>query len=170
MRILSGIVRIYSILVRINIHILQLLSRRPQLLRRGTLLSPARRWSQLVTHTPAARISTCPGRLLVRADALVPPVHPQRACLRAARYRQTSLADRHIQDTAAHDPGDQFRVLWPRQYHYACALVGSCPCIRARACQRRAHESATQPCCKPEPPSANPNPTGLRDTDTSIGI
>ena len=40
---LPGIVRIYSILVRINIHILQLLSPRPQLLRRGTLLSTVSR-------------------------------------------------------------------------------------------------------------------------------
>ena len=39
MRILSGTVRIYSILVRINIHILQPLSPRPQLLRRGTTVS-----------------------------------------------------------------------------------------------------------------------------------
>ena len=69
----------------------------------AALLSPERRWSQLPTHTPAARIPTCPGRLLVRADALVSPAHLQRACLRAARYLQTSLADRHIQDTAAHD-------------------------------------------------------------------
>ena len=42
----------------------------------AALLSPARRWSQLLTHTPAARIPTCPGRLLVRADAFVPPAHP----------------------------------------------------------------------------------------------
>ena len=168
MRISSGIVRIYSILVRFNIHILQPLSPRPQLLRRGTLLSPARRWSQLVTHTPAARISTCPGRLLVRADALVPPAHPQRACLRAARYRQTSLADRHItshiQDTAAHNPGDQLRVPWPQKYRHARTSVGCRKGISASACQRRAHESATQPCRKPLPRSANPNPTGLRAT------
>ena len=39
MRILSGIVRIYSILVRINIHILQPLSPRPHLLRRATTVS-----------------------------------------------------------------------------------------------------------------------------------
>ena len=68
----------------------------------AALLSPARRRSQLPTQTPAARIPACPGRPLVRAD-LVPPEHRQHACLRAAIYRQTSLADRHIQDTAAHD-------------------------------------------------------------------
>ena len=163
MRILSGIVRIYSILVRFNIHILQPLSPRPQLLRRATLLSPARRWSQLLTHTPATLVPTCPGQLLVRADALVPPAHPQHACLRAARYRQTSLADRHIQDTAAHDPGDQFRVPWPQKYHHARTPVGRCKGISASTCQRRAQECATQLCGKPSPRSANPNPTSLRD-------
>jgi len=165
-RILSGIVRIYSILVRIHIHILQPLSP-PLTSFAASLLSPERRWSQLLTHTPAARIPTCPGRLLVRADALVPPAHPQRACLRAARYRQTSATrgspHRHIQDTAAHDPGDQFRVPWPRKYHHARTLVRRCKGISASACQRRAQEFATQPCRKPLPRSANPNPAGLRD-------
>ena len=146
-----------------------LLSPRPQLLGRATLLSPARRWSQLVTHTPAARIPTCPGRLHVRADALVPPAHLRRACLRAAIYRQTSLADRHIQDTAAHDPGDKFRAPWPQKYHHARTSVGCCKGISASACQRRAHESATQPCRKPLPRSANPNPTSLRDTNSTSG-
>ena len=128
------------------------------------LLSPARRWSQLLTHTPAARIPTCPGWLLVRTDALVPPVYPQHAFIRAARYRQTSLADRHVQDTASHDPGDQLRVPWPQKYPHTRTSVGCCTGISASACQRRAHESATQPCCKPLPRSANPNPTGLRDS------
>ena len=68
----------------------------------AALLSPARRGSQLLAHTPAARIPTCPGWLLVRIDALVPPAHSQRACLRAARYRQTSLTDRHISGTRRH--------------------------------------------------------------------
>ena len=63
----------------------------------------SRIWSQLLTQTRAARVPTCRGRLLVRADALVPPAHLQRACLRPAIYRQTPLADRHAQDTAAHD-------------------------------------------------------------------
>ena len=34
-----------------------------------------------------------------RADAIAPPAHPPRACLRAKRYRQTSLADRHTSST-----------------------------------------------------------------------
>ena len=60
--------------------------------------------------------------------------------------------------------GDQFRVPWPQKYHHARTSVGYCKGISASTCQRRAQEFATQPCRKPEPPSANPNPTGLRDS------
>ena len=67
----------------------------------AALLSPARRGSQILARTCAAREPKCPCRLLVRANVLVPPVYPQYAFIRAARYRQTSLADRHVQDTAS---------------------------------------------------------------------
>jgi len=163
-RIISGIVRIYSILVRMNIHILQPLSPRPQLLRRGTTISR----TPLVAASDAHVLLTYPRAQAGFSSVPTPSchrcTHSTRSYIRAARYRRTSLADRHIQDTAAHDPGDQFRVPWPRKYHHTRTSVGCCRGIRASACQRRAHESATQPCCKPEPPSANPNPTGLRDS------
>ena len=163
MRILYGIIRIYSILVRINIHILQPLSPRPHLLRRVTTVSRTPLVAASDSHTRRSHTHV-PRPASRPCDALVPPVYPQRACLRAARYRQTSLADRHIQDTAAHDPGDQLRVLWPQKYHHTRASVGYCKGISASTCQRRAHECATQPCGKPSPRSANPNPTCLRDS------
>ena len=163
-RILSGIVRIYSILVRINIHILQLLSPRPQLLRRATTVS----------RTPLVAASDSRTR---RSYTHVPPAsrpcrRPRATCAPTPRVPtggeiSTNITrgspHRHIQDTAAHDPGDQFRVPWPQKYHHARTSVGYCKGISASACQRRAHESATQPCRKPLPRSANPNPTGLRD-------
>ena len=110
----------------------------------AALLSPARRWSQLLTHTPAARIPTCPSRLLVRTDALVPPAHPQRACLRAARYRQTSLADRHIQETAAHD---LVPFYWrSAEYLYECnrTTCGSIDLARAHRSRYRTHIQHTR--------------------------
>ena len=76
---------------------------RSHLLRRATTISRTPLVAAFDSHTWAACIPKCSGRLLVRADALVPPAHPQHACMRAARYRQTSVANRHIQDTAAHD-------------------------------------------------------------------
>ena len=55
-----------------------------------------------------------------------------------------------------------FRVPWPRKYHHARTLVGWCKGISASAFQRRAQEFVTQPCRKPSPASANPNPTSPR--------
>ena len=166
MRILSGIVRIYSILVRIHIHILQPLSPRPQLLRRAT---------STVSRTPLVAASdshTRRSHTHVPRPASRPCRRPRATCAPATRVPaggeiSTNITrgspHRHIQDTAAHDPGDQFRVPWPQKYHHARTSVGYCKGISASACQRRAHESATLPCRKPLPRSANPNPTGLRD-------
>ena len=82
------------------------------------VLSPERRWSQLLTHTPAARIPTCPGRLLVRADGLVPPARLQHACLRAEIYHKhhppdpaTALVFRHQEGTPENNP----RIIFARR-------------------------------------------------------
>ena len=184
----AGIVRIYSILVRINIHILQPLSPRPQLLRRATTVSRTPLVAAL-THTPAARIPTCPGRLLVRADALVPPVYPRHAFIRAARYRQTSLADRYIQDTAAHDlvlllPCTS---VMPNIYEYKRTKYDRIDLVRAHPIRYRTHIQHTcankysfiisfSRCClspprarlTSSPPRATPRPTpGQADEEIS---
>jgi hypothetical protein len=164
-RILPGIVRIYSILVRIHIHILQPLPPRPQLLRRATTT---------VSRTPLVAASdshTRRSHTHVPRPASRPCRRPRATCAPTARVAaggeiSTNITrgspHRHIRDTAAHDPGDQFRVPRPQKYHHAHTSVGCCKGISASTCQRRAHEFPKQPCCKPEPRSANPNPTGLR--------
>ena len=52
--------------------------RRPAPRHRPSRRPRPRPW--FLTRTCAAPIPKCPGRLLVRADALVPPAHPQHAC------------------------------------------------------------------------------------------
>ena len=165
MRILSGIARIYSILVRINVHILQPLSPRPHLLRRATTVSRTPLVAASDAHTRCSHTH-------VLRPASRPCRRPRATCAPTTRVPaggdiSTNITrgspHRHIQDTAAHDPGDQFRVPWPQQYHHARASAGCCKGISASTCQRRAQECATQPCGKPSPRSANPNPTCLRD-------
>ena len=110
----------------------------------AALLSPARRWSQLLTHTPAARIPTCPGRLLVRADALVPPVYPQHAFIRAARYRQTSLADRPHPGHSGARPRAPFTSVVPNIYEYKRTKCDNIDLIHAHLIRYRTHIQHTR--------------------------
>jgi hypothetical protein len=142
------------------------LSLRPQLLRRATTVSctplvAASDSHTRCSHTHVPRSSPCPCRRPRATGAPTARVH-------TGGEISTNITrgspHRHIRDTAAHDPGDQFRVPWPQKYHHARTSVGYCKGISASACRRRAHEFATRPCRKPLPRSANPNPTGLRDS------
>ena len=143
MRTFSGIVRIYSILVRINIHILQPLSPRPQLLRRGTLLSPERRWSQLLTHTPAARTH-------VPRPASRPCRRPRATCAPTTRVPTGGEISTNITRGSPHPghggarPRAPFTSVKPNIYEYKRTKCDRIDLVRAHLIQYRTHIQHTR--------------------------
>ena len=143
MRILSGIVRIYSILVRINIHILQPLSPRPQLLRRATTIS----------RTPLVAASDSHMRRShthVPRPASRPYRRPRATCTPTARVHTSGEISTNITRGSPHPgrggarPRASFTSVMPNIYEYKRTKCDRIDLVRAHLIRYRTHIQHTR--------------------------
>ena len=143
MGILSGIVRIYSILVRFNIHILQPLSRRPQLLRCATTVS----------RTPLVAASDAHTRRLhthVPRPASRPCRRPRATCAPTTRVPAGGEISTNITRGSPHPghggarPRAPFTSVKPNIYEYNRTKCDSIDLVRAHLCRYRTHIQHTR--------------------------
>ena len=144
MHILSGIVRIYSILVRMNIHILQPLSPRPHLLRRGTTVS----------RTPLVAASDAHTRCLhthVPRPASRPCRRPRATCTLATRAPTGGEISTNITRRSPRPghgvstrPRAPFTSVMPNIYEYRRTKCDRIDLVRAHLIRYRTHIQHTR--------------------------
>ena len=143
MRILSGIVRIYSILVRSNIHILQPLSRRPQLLRRGTTISRTPLVAASDAHTRRSHTH-------VPRPASRPCRRPRATGVPTARVHTDGEISTNITRGSPHPvhggarPRAPFNSVKPNIYEYKKTKCGRIDLVRAHHIRYRTHIQHTR--------------------------
>ena len=144
MRIISGIVRIYSILVRFNIHVLQPLAPHPpQLLRRATTVSrtPLVAASDSHTrrsHTHVPRPASCPCRC------------PRATCAPTTRVPAGGEISTNITRGSPHPghggarPRAPFTSVKPNIYEYKRTKCARIDLVRAHPIRYRTHIQHTR--------------------------
>ncbi len=144
MRIFPGIARIYSILVRFNIHILQPLSPRPHLLRRATTVSRTPLVAASDSHTRRSHTH-------VPRPASRPCRRPRATCALATRVPtggeiSTNITRRlprpgHGVSTRPRAP---FTSVMPNIYEYKRTKCGRIDLVRAHLNRYRTHIQHTR--------------------------
>ena len=143
MRISSGIVRIYSILVRFNIHILQPLSPRPQLLCRGTTVSRTPLVAACDSHTRCSHTH-------VLRPASRPCRRPRATCALATRVPTGGEISTNITRGSPHPghggarPRAPFNSVKPNIYEYKRTKCGNIDLVRAHLIRYRTHIQHTR--------------------------
>ena len=143
MRILSGIVRIYSILVRFNIHILQPLSPRPQLLRRATTVSRTPLVAASDSHTRRSHTH-------VPRPASRPCRRPRATCALATRVAAGGEISTNITRGSPHPghggarPRAPFTSVKPNIYEYKRTKCDRIDLVRAHLIRYRTHIQHTR--------------------------
>ena len=163
MRILSGIVRIYSILVRMNIHILQPLSPRPQLLRRATTVSRTPLVAASDSHTRRSHTH-------VPKPASRPCRRPRATCASTTRVAAGGEISKNITRRSPRPghgvstrPRAPFTSVMPNIYEYKRTKCDNIDLVRAHLIRYRTHiqhtrankysyPSAVVPAPSPPPP------------------
>ena len=145
MRILSGIVRIYSILVRFNIHILQPLSPRPRLL--------LRRATTTVSRTPLVAASDshmCCSHTHVPRSSPRPCRRPRVTCAPTARVHTGGEISTNITRGSPHPghggarPRAPFDSAKPNIYEYKRTKCDRIDLVRAHLIGYRTHIQHTR--------------------------
>ena len=144
MRTLSGIVRIYSILVRSNIYILQPLSPRPLLLRRGTTVSRTPLVAAFDSHTRRSHTH-------VPRPASRPCRRPRATCVLATRVPTggeilTNITRRSPRPGhgVSTRPGAPFTSVMPNIYEYRRTKCDRIDLVRAHLIRYRTHIQHTR--------------------------
>ena len=143
MRMFPGIVRIYSILVRMNIHILQPLSPRPQLLRRGTTVSRTPLVAASDSHTRCSHIH-------VPRPASRPCRRPRATCALATRVPTGGEISTNITRGSPHlrhggaRPRAPFNSVKPNIYEYKRTKCDRIDLVRAHLIRYRTHIQHTR--------------------------
>ena len=143
MHIFPGVVRIYSILVRFNIHILQPLSPRPQLLRRATTVSRTPLVAACDSHTRRSHTH-------VPRPASRPCRRPRATCALATRVRAGGEISMNITRGSPRPghgvtrPRAPFIGVKPDIYEYNRTKCGRIDLVRAHLIRYRTHIQHTR--------------------------